>query len=87
MCQEETARNAEHQPRPPRRPRPRKDQAGAVSVHSKVYFLGFPNVVCKDVGARRQPSLQAPSYCVCVCVCCRVRLELGVRESLILRFI
>lgn len=59
----------------------------AVSVHSIVYFLGFPNVACKDVGARRQPSLQAPPYCDCVCVCCCVGLELGVRESLILRFI
>lgn len=36
-------------PAPPRRPRPRKDQAGAVSVHSKVYFLGYPKVVCEDV--------------------------------------
>lgn len=69
-------------PPPPRRPRPRKDQAGAVCVHSKVYFLGFPKIVCKDVGGRRLIPLQAPLQCVCVFS----RLGPEVRDSWVLIF-
>ena len=47
-------------PPPPRRPRPRTDQAGKGSAYTAVYFLVFLKVAWEDVGGRGLTSPQVP---------------------------